>query len=162
MDFNIPLEELKPEEPKLPPCAAWDVWKGPEIEGYVSKGVQTLFIRSLAKFPDIKPTDDLSFLRRNSGCKRVWFCKEFTNWGLLKAIGAHFDEVCIEVEPKCLLSIPERLRRTARIYLKIVLPVALKTGDHVCVGLPFADESFEIGKGARVAPKDYLRDIKII
>lgn len=148
--------------PKLPDCSKWHVWKGPEIEGHSSKGVQTLFIRSLEKFPRIAPTDDLSFLRTNSKCSRVWFCKEFKNWAMIKAIGKHFDEVCIEVEPKCLLAIPLKLRETCRIYLKVILPAPLKAGDHVCVGLPFADEAFEIGTGATVKPEDYQKDIKII
>lgn len=147
---------------KLPDCSKWHVWKGPEVEGHSKKGVQTLFIRSLDKFPRISPSDDLSFLRKNSNCTRVWFCKEFTNWSLLKAIGKHFDEVCIEVEPKCLLAIPQKLRESCRIYLKVVLPVQLKQGDHVCVGLPFADEAFEIGTGASVNPTDYQNDIQVI
>jgi len=146
---------------ELPPCSSWHIWKGPEIEGYAAKGVSTLFIRSLEKYPRIKPTDDLSFLRKVSKCSRVWFCKEFTNWALIKAIKVHFDEACLEVEPKCLLSIPEKLRKECRIYLKVSLPVPLKEGDHVCTGLPFADEAFEIGKGAKVAPNEYLKDVKI-
>lgn len=147
--------------PQLPPCSEWHVWVGPEIEGTQDVGVRTLFIRSLEDFPSLRPTDDLSVFRTNSKCPRVWFCKEFTDWPMLRSLARHFESVCIEVEPKAVLGIPADLRRTARIYYKVVLVEPPKDGDMVCIGLPFQDEAFEIGKGAKVKPEDYRRDTKV-
>jgi hypothetical protein len=141
-----------------PPCAEWSMWLGPEIEGTASRGVQTLFIRSLSAYSGLKITDDLSFLARKAN--RVWFCKEFTNWVLMQAIAKHFQEVCVEVEPKCFENIPLVIRQRARIYLKVAVP--LKPGDHICVGPAFEDESFAIGQGIKVDPKDYYADRRII
>ena len=144
---------------KKPPCSEWNIWKGPEVEGTKSKGVQTLFIRSLAQFSAISADADFGFFRSKSKCSRVWFCKEFTDWKKVKAIAKHFDEVCIEVEPKCYDSIPASLRKKARIYLKV--DTQLKAGDFICVGPAFSDESFEIGTGATVKPDDYAKDTRI-
>lgn len=161
MDFN-PQSPVLPEVVSKPPCATWSVWIGSEIEGTASRGVRTLFIRSLARFSSVSATDDWAFIRTQSKCSRVWFCKEFTQWSILRVIAKHFDEVCVEVEPQRLLCIPRNIRKMARLYLKVTLPEELKAGDHVCVGLPFADEAFEIGKGVKVNPSDYLKDVKIV
>lgn len=150
-----------PAKVGLPPCATWNIWKGPEIEGTDSIGVQTLFIRSLSAFPGVSAASDLSFLRKSSKCSRVWFCKEFKDWPLLEAIAKHFDEVCVEVEPKCYVSVPKRIKKRVKIYLKVVLPEPLKEGDFICVGEPFRDEAFKFGAGASVCMEQYLKDIKI-
>lgn len=156
---------------KKPPCAEWRIWKGPEVEGTRSVGVSTLFIRSLQDFSGATPTVDWSFLKK-SGCERVWFCKEFYRseptddqgnfiaWGLVRAIGKHFSEICLEVEPKDYCSIPKDIKASATIYLK-VLDVELKKGDFICVGPAFADEAFQIGTGAKVTPEVYLNDVRI-
>jgi len=144
--------------PMSPPCAEWRIWKGQEIEGTQGIGEWTLFIRSLEDFPNLAPEDCFIF-KEKSGCTRVWFCKEYTLWPMIRAIGEYFDKVCIEVEPKCYDSIPKDLRRKATIYLKVKTP--LKDGDFVCVGPAFSDESFEIGTGAKVTPEAYLKDKRI-
>ncbi len=80
---------------------------------------------------------------------------------MLRGIAKYFDSVCVEVEPKAALGIPADIRRTARIYYKVVLVEPPKNGDMVCIGLPFHDEAFEIGKGVKVKPEDYRRDLKV-
>lgn len=157
--MNIPSKPMN-----QPPCATWEMWKGGEVEGNVSVGVQTLFIRSLDKFPQLTPDSDFSVLRTRSGCSRVWFCKEFLKWKFIDAIAPHFDETCIEVEPQAFTAIPNRLRKLARIYVKVILPdgLNLKAGDFICVGPPFNDESFQIGRGNKVKPEQYLNDVKIV
>jgi hypothetical protein len=142
-----------------PPCANWSLWKGPEVEGTNGLGVSTLFIRSLAKF-NVGPEDDLSFLSHKSLCSRVWFCKEFTDWEMIRAISKFFDQVCIEVLPKNFDAVPKDIRESATIYLKVSTP--LKNGDFVCVGPAFSDEAFEIGTGAKVNPEKYLGDTQIV
>jgi hypothetical protein len=155
-----------------PPCSDWSVWKGPEIEGTKGVGVATLFIRSLASFK-IESGKDWQWIRTKSNCPRVWFCKEFFTksikgpngeflaWDFIRAIGKHFDEVCLEVEPQHLPGVPRDIKKMARLYLKINVE-QLKSGDFVCVGPTFSDEAFEIGTGARVKPEEYLNDKKIV
>jgi hypothetical protein len=154
-----------------PPCSEWKIWKGPEIEGTEGVGIATLFIRSLSDFEGLTPESDFSLFAQKSGCKRVWFCKEFylseptdTNgkfiaWKLIEAIGQHFEEMCLEVEPQSIQCVPKSIRAKARIYVKV--NVELKPGDFICVGPAFNDESFKIGTGAKVTPEQYLQDIKI-
>ena len=144
----------------LPPCREWAIWVGKEVEGTTNVGVTTLFIRSLEGFHIDPETSDLSFFRKKTGASRVWFCREFVDWKLLKRIAKEFDEVCIEVEPKCFENIPLALRDKAIIYLKVDTP--LKPGDFVCVGPAFHDESFKIGSGSKVKPQDYLQDKRIL
>lgn len=155
-----------------PPCADWAVWKGPEIEGTKGVGVATLFIRSLASFK-LQPDADWKWIREKSACPRVWFCKEFFTqgikgedgtflaWDFIRAIGKHFDEVCLEVEPQHLPGVPRDVKKKARLYVKVNIE-QLKAGDFICVGPTFADESFELGTGAKVNPEQYLQDIRIV
>lgn len=142
----------------IPKSKDWKIWKGGEIEGSKDLGVQTLFIRELK----VDEKADLSFLPAKSKCKRVWFCKEFTDWKLLKRIAALFETVCIEVEPKNLESIPIEFRKKYNIYLKVILNYDLKPGDFVCVGKPYEDEAFAIGSGNKVKPEQYGKDIRIV
>ena len=147
---------LKPE------CAEWSIWIGKEIEGQSDIGVETLFIRRLnstaEEFEKLK--DDLGpKLTRRGTIKRVWFCKEFQNWPLLRVIAKHFKTVCLEVTPKGYDNLPREFKTDFIIYLKV--PFMLKKGDHVCVGAAFQDESFQIGKGNRVSPEQYANDVRV-
>lgn len=149
------------------PQSEWKIWKGKEVEGTKGVGEMTLFIRSLEGY-NLTEESDVAFLAERSKCKRVWFTKEFLvwcwaiakNWKILENIAKHFETVCLETEPKDLDSIPLKFRKKFTVYLKV--NSVLKKGDFVCVGRPFEDEAFEVGKGKKVNPKDYAGDIKII
>jgi hypothetical protein len=143
-----------------PPCADWKLWTGAEIEGTSELGSKTLFIRSLSDFNVVDQKQFAEQLAELSGCKRVWFCKEFRDWKFLENIASHFESVCIEALPNNYVNIPKRIRLKYRIYVKVIMP-NLKPGDFICVGEPFMDEAFEIGKGATVKPEDYLKDKRI-
>ena len=130
-----------------PACATWGLWVGREIEGNADLGRTTLFVRRGS------PHDVLAAIDQHD---RVWFCKEWEGWSLVRtAILAH-KTVCLEATLDTLAAIPEDVRQAVRVYLKI--PVDLKRGDHVCVGPAFADEAFEIGHGRKVAPESYSSD----
>jgi hypothetical protein len=149
---------------KLPPCASWKIWKGNEVEGTKEIGEPTLFIRSLEGFVATEDSD-FSFLAEKSKCRRVWFCsdficKDFDKWKIVSSIAKHFLSICLEVEPKNLESVPLEFRKKFTIYLKV--NAILKKGDVVCVGQPFNDESWEVGTGKKVNPKDYERDTRIV
>jgi hypothetical protein len=146
-----------------PECASWNIWRGAEVEGTTAVGEETLFIRSLDA--NVRPedfengTELVKAMTRNGRIKRVWFCKEFSNWPMIRAISKHFKTSCLEVTPKQYDNLPRDLKAEFTIYLKINFP--LKEGDFVCVGPPFMDESFQIGTGKKVKPEDYASDIKI-
>lgn len=145
-----------------PPCADWSLWVGEEIEGSeaTGKGIKTLFVRSLAAFPSLLlPDSDLSILRTKSNCTRVWFCKEFEQWALMLRIAELFQEACLEVEPKRYSSVPMKVRKKCRVFIKV--GIELKPGDVICVGPAFADESFTIGTGNKVTPEQYGNDKRI-
>ena len=146
----------------LPPCATWQIWYGKEIEGSTDIGATTLFMRKLDCTVDDwnrLESDMAPRLTRQGTVSRIWFCKEFTNWRLMVAIGKHFEKVCVEVAHKSYDHLPRGIKMNYQIYIK--LPLMLKPGDHVCVGAPFNDEAFEIGKGVRVKPEQYLSDEKV-
>ncbi len=142
-----------------PECSKYNIWSGLEIEGHTGLGEETLFIRKL----EVKPADLteqlLNSFTRNGKRTRVWFCKEFKNWKLLKVLSNHFKTVCLEVEMGTQSMVPRDIYNTVTIYLKV--PIMLKPGDHVCVGPAFSDEAFKIGTGKRVNPDDYKNDKKI-
>ena len=144
--------EVTQIEASVPACADWAIWTGREVEGPVDRGEPTVFIREY----NVPVSNDHSILTNKGKIRRVWFCKEFTNWPLLQAVALEFDRVCVEVEPKNYGNLPMNIRRTARIYLKVAVP--LKDGDIVCVGRPFYDESFAMGCGQKVTKEDYSQD----
>ena len=130
-----------------PACATWGLWVGREIEGHSELGRVTLFVRHGSPSEILKAVDLY---------ERVWFCKEWKGWVIVRTAILTHKVVCLEATLDTLGTIPEDVRKAARIYLKI--PVDLKRGDHVCVGPAFADEAFEIGCGRRVAPESYGGD----
>lgn len=154
----IILMTRKLNKPKLskrvPECAHWDVWFGYEVEGTVERRQETIFIRRLRK---------ISLEEVHKGhphVYRVWFCKEFRDFVTIRRAFQYWSSVCLEVTYDELELIPEDLRRDCRVYLKI--DFKLKRGDQVCVGSPYRDEAFEIGKGVAVSPSQYNQDIQII
>lgn len=157
---------------KKPPCADWDIWVGPEIEGTADLGERTVFIRRLP-IKTIDKKTDLSFIRRKGS--RLWLCKEFLHdcmitetlgWAAVRKLASMFDplKVCLEVLPDTLESVPINLRRKHRLYLKVILPETggLKDVDFVCVGPAYADRSFPFSSGVSVTPDQYLGDTKIL
>ena len=141
----------------LPPCANWNCWRGPEVEGTEGLGLPTLFIRRLPGVARHLTDDQLTL---NGSHKRVWFCKEFTDWKLLRRIAKLFESVGVEATPQSYENIPKDIRDKHTIYLKV--DVRLKRGDHVCIGPAFHDEIFVTGKGVSMDPQEYLKDIKIL
>lgn len=152
------LIRRKPVEvPKTdaPPCAKWKVWLGKEIEGTYDLGEETLFIRNLTGMTFVEARDTCPHV------KRVWFCKEFIttdNFNIMCAALEQFESVCVEVDQWTIM--PQIIWDRARIYYKVAVP--LKTGDQVCVGNAFSDESFEVGEGRKVDPSMYLQDEQIL
>jgi hypothetical protein len=141
-----------------PPCANWQLWVGAEIEGASDLGERTIFVR----FLPAGTTGE--FLREKTKANRIWFCKEFTDWHRLRKIAEAFDpsKVCIEVMLNRYNSLPSDFRQRFRIYVKVPELHGMKPGDHVCIGLPFQDEAFQVGNGKRVASSDYEKDIRIL
>jgi len=146
-----------------PECSTWKMWTGKEIEGTTDIGEDTLFIRSASNFA-IK-----EILTRSPHIKRIWFCDEYVRHLRFKHVVYKFlnellddskYKICLEVSESSLTYLNSRLYEKAQLYLKV--PSVLKEGDFVCVGKPFEDEAFEIGKGAKVIPQDYSKDIKIL
>lgn len=157
-----------------PPCAEWDIWTGPEIEGTTDLGEKTVFIRRLRQVGITEKTD-FSFIPRSMKANRLWLCKEFLHdcmtdetrgWGVVRRLASYFapQKVCLEVTPATLVTLPADLRKKHRLYLKVILPAehGLKDDDFVCVGPAYEDAAFVYGQGARVKPEQYLGDIKIL
>ena len=146
---------------KNPPCSEWKVWRGKEIEGTTQIGVETLFIRDLpgATVESMTP-EFLAKISRNGQTARVWFCKEFSDWPLARAIIKWFKTACLEVNHRTVDCVPKDLKATCVLYYKV--PSQLKRGDFICAGPAFNDEAFAIGTGASVKPENYLADIRIL
>jgi hypothetical protein len=142
-----------------PPCADWQVWMGPEVEGESKLGHKTLFIRALPE-PKLQTLYDI--VKKYPDVRRAWFCSVFKHYKIIWDALNLFEEVCLEVMVPSKEQPPGPLLMRARVYYKFCLPLFLKKGDHVCFGVPYADESFEIGKGRRVSPEKYMSDWKIL
>jgi hypothetical protein len=133
------------------PCSQWALWYGREIEGSQDRGQYTLFVRRL------EPPHTLrDFKDRFS---RIWFCAEYRNWTMIRLATECFKDVCVEV--KYGEQIPQDIFRKVRVYLKIPDQIGLKRGDQLCFGSAYCDEAFEIGKGIKVSPEEYMQDIRI-
>lgn len=143
----------------IPPCAKWEIWSGEEIEGTESLGEKTRFIRKLEVKPQEVTDEFIQTLTRDGTIKRIWFCKEFTNWDLLRSLAKHFEKVCLEVESRTFDNVPRDIKMECTLYFK--LNFILKSGDFVCVGPPYQDEAFKIGEGKKVQPEQYLKDVKV-
>lgn len=145
----------------IPPCAKWDLWIGGEVEGTADIGVKTLFVRSLPQECATSSPETLrDVLTQRGTIRRVWFCKEFTDWKLMMRVARLFPSVCVEATMETYHTLPGKAREDFSIYLKV--PLRLKSSDHICVGPAFCDESFRVGTGAKVHPEAYLSDVKIL
>lgn len=146
---------------KTPPCAKWDTWTGPEIEGSKYLGVKTLFIRR----SHLKPKSLVSAIRAAS-FRRIWFCKEFL-WNRpkteqTKIFGALSSDYDLAFELTFWMKdMAEYYRKYGTVYFKLETYGLIKPGDFLCVGPAFKDEAFLIGTGNKVAPTEYLSDRKI-
>jgi hypothetical protein len=142
-----------------PPCSKWLIWTGGEVEGTQDRDVFTLFIRG---FSEDVTAYSVSIAAKAAGVERIWFCKEFRNWDVVREFCYRFKTVCIELElgqalpPGDMLYFPN-----LRIYYKVPSP-GLRPGDQLCFGRPFHDEAFEIGKGISVTPDNYKEDVRLL
>lgn len=137
-----------------PPCATWKIWVGAEVEGTEFLGMRTLFIRDMGNY-------SLKELWRLVPTRRIWFCREFQNFDVIREALLLYNQgqVCVEyVYGETLL--PSDIWCSARIYAK--LPFCLKPGDFICHGVPFNDEAFRVGEGKQVSAEDYAGDTKIL
>jgi hypothetical protein len=137
--------------PSEPPCAHWDIWEGPEVEGRDSIGAKTLFVRR---------GKAATILRLAKAYARVWFCAEYQEWDIVQRVLEEPGcEVCLEVTPQTEKFVPVEVLYAAKIYYKTSVP--LKVGDHIAVGGRFEEELFRVGDGAKVKPTEYLGDKRI-
>lgn len=147
---------------KKPPCAKWNMWLGPEIEGTANIGERTLFVRI-----ELITHQQISKVCKKHGVSRIWFCYEFMLNSTPRACNRMFKallkqgyslafEVPVDFAPDWAY-----LSRYGARYFK--LEVDIQRGDHVCVGPAFADEAFALGvnSGAKVSPKEYLKDEEV-
>ena len=135
----------------LPPCAGWEIWEGPEVEGVDGLGVKTLFVRR---------GESEEILRLVAGYARVWFCAQYYDWDVVCEILNRYEcEVCVEVTPDTRFMLPDDIFQRAKLYFKTGL--SLKLGDHVAIGAPFEEELFRVGDGAKVEAREYLQDKRI-
>lgn len=148
---------------ETPKCKSWKIWTGPEVEGTADRGVFTLFIREIPDLNFFDPIDlkmgRLSRILKNVAFNRVWFCKEFRDWDVIRKIADLAVTVVLEAVPGEI--IPQDLRLKIRVYWKIpeILP---RKGDFICIGPPYFDEAFEIGTGTKVDAKEYASDQQIL
>ena len=132
------------------------MWMGREVEGVSNLGEMTLFARG---------GDIWKALDQHKDITRVWLCKEYlakhdieATLRLLQRLVYKDYRTALEV-PYEAHGVYQRLYAFAVVYVKLELP--LRLGDHICVGYPFRDESFEIGRGNIVTPDSYKADIPI-
>lgn len=136
-----------------PECSEWSVWEGPEVEGDFDRGVKTLFVRS--GFNPIENDDDLWLLKKY---KRVWFCAEYYKVSVINWV-ARFTPLNVCYELNAAFTKRSEIDPKVKVYAKVNL--GLLEGDQICVGPPYKDESFVIGKGQKVSPQDYSSDRRI-
>ena len=141
--------ELKSRKPA---CASWDVWTGEEVEGTSDLGRTTLFIRRMSGIKFV------SLVAADWTVTRIWFCKEFRKWDVIREALACGYTVCVEGNPH--RPPPSDICNRVHVYWKYPLPKDAKSGDHVCMGPPFRDEAFVLGNGKRVTENDYAKDRK--
>ena len=137
------------EHPK-PPCADWGLWHGPEVEGEIARGVQTLFVRR---------GDEMTIRYVAAGFERVWFCHEYDDWEVVRFLVDEGKSVCLETNFETWPFVPDDIKKRARIYFKTGL--VLKTGDHLAVGEAFSEEQFCVGTGVVSSTNDYLEDVNL-
>lgn len=142
----------------IPPCANWNIWLGPEVEGQDNEalGKKTLFVRQGDPYPYVTKTGS----RFNPSIVRIWFCKEFKDMVVVQDL-ANFFPVTLEVSLSTWYLLKKSVMENERITLFFKLPISLRQGDHICVGPAFSDESFKIGTGSKVSVQDYLKDRRL-
>ena len=137
-----------------PECSEWSVWKGPEIEGQTEIGVKTLFVRD--NFSPMNSLEDRLILKEFD---RVWFCEEFKDEVTIGYCFGLGKKLCMEVSLDKYPELSEEVKNNVQLYIKV--PIDLKEDDHICVGQPYKDEAFAVGKGNKVKPEQYDVDIRI-
>lgn len=137
---------------ELPDCSKWKVWKGLEIEGETSLGVETLFVRNLFSY---KNPEDMELLKT---FKRVWFTREYTDDVTIEAAIEFGLEVALEVNYEDYDKLSDKIKKAAKIYL--VLPFNLPEGTHIKCGHSF-QELMGVLKRPTFAMADYNKDTVI-
>lgn len=136
----------------LPNCNNWAVWKGKEIEGETSLGMDTLFVRREFNTKDLNDLKILSFFNR------VWFTRDFKDFDTIRKVISMDKEVALEVRYQDLDLLPQDIFQAAQLY--VVLDKFLPAGSHIKTG-----ESFQEYMGVLKAPtfqmSDYNQDIAI-
>jgi len=134
------------------------MWVGKEVEGRTDLGEKTLFVRECP---------DITLLLKALGdyqINRIWFCATFLDYQMIQKLALNKTlKICMEIYWDQV--IPYDLTQRCQLYLKLNparSKTVLKTGDHICYGLPFQDESFQIGTGNKVTKADYGKDIQIL
>lgn len=140
----------------IPPCANWNLWIGPEIEGYSQLGVLTLFVRNASY-------DDIEYHSRT--VDRIWFDTKFDDISVefIKKIKTLNKKIIFDLTLDKYYTLVQQNRfdiLDEQLYLRIN-NISLKTGDHIKLGSEFHEEAFEIGTGKKSYPELYYNDIFI-
>lgn len=167
-----------------PPCAEFKVWVGLEIEGSTGLGSPTVFVRSMDGYPEslvINPVELSDYLDehaqrfyhdhvihlRKGLVPRIWFCKEFRDWGFIESCVESYETVCIEFTAEEYIRGAEPptayLRERTRPYIKLGKPSSyfVRRGSHFFFGERFSEESCMLKGKEDVAPKNYEADIPV-
>lgn len=133
----------------LPSCSNWAVWKGVEIEGEESLGVETLFVRRNFTHNSEK---DLTIATQ---FKRIWFTRDFKNLACIEYFLDRGYEVAVEIEYSRLYSLTDNIKAKAKLY--VVLDWDLPAGTHIKSGEGFK-EKIGILKSPSYSFSDYEKD----
>lgn len=144
-------------ELEKPDCSTWNMWEGPEIEGYTDLDKTTLFVRECYDIEDLE--------KLLPKYERVWFCDEF-----IYKVSKHFVKTYLLDNPSkfkfdltyqtfCLLKEQNRtdILDIFQLYVRFN-DLTLKEGDHIKIGKMFHEESFLVGNGKKVVPSHYQQD----
>ena len=107
------------------------------IDGYIGVGMPTILISHL----NGRALADI--LEESPWIERVLFCKEFTDWEVVRSAFPLFDHVCIEAVLG--RSYPADIVEKAEFHWSINVPLA-KPGDYIRVG----NEAFIVGEGNQI------------
>lgn len=160
------------QSPGKPPCSAWGLWYGKEIEGTDALGVYTLFVRAPYSLASILACKEVTEAAHSLGLKefpRIWLCKDYIGWATLSSEDSRIAayqaalrgiKVLLEVTPDNFAH-AQHWRQFATFYMKGFPLPELRQGDHICLGSAYSDTAFVIGNAVTVNPAQYLADTEI-
>jgi hypothetical protein len=151
---------------KNPPCSQWNVWIGDEVEGTISLGVKTIFVR------DLKHSSLEKLKQQFPGINRIWFCDEFRDWVEVEKALNLYESVCVTFEVSKMsyldfCKIPKTILKRVKVYWRSTFPVwvidfAVNNGSQICLGEPYELLTFSAPYGRRVYGEDYGKDVKVL